>query len=160
MSMPDGMAGVTVACPHCKQPFKLPDIAPAEFANLTGGAPRPRVKTSAGSNPLIWVFIALPIIGVVLAVLVLSKGSRWAKSLDKGRLLSLYDGINNGMDADEAEKRIRAFMDEIPGELKGFEAGNDDDTTIQRIFEKGSVRIVLFVNRGNNQVITKTKSGF
>ena len=162
MSMPPDMAGMTVACAHCKQPFQIPEIAPAVFAEQIPEGPRRRsAGRPPGSNPWVWLAIGLPCAGVLIALLFVWRGSGLTKSLEKGQLVTLYQEIKNGMTAEEAEKRVQALLAKVPGQLKEpYETGEEDEQTYQKVFEKGKVRIVLFLNRVTNQVVNKHKDGF
>jgi len=161
MSVPPGMEGMTVACAHCKRPFQVPDIAPSVFAQQIPEGPRRRsVGRPPGSNPWIWLAIGLPCAGILVALLFVWRGSGLTKSLEKGQLITMYEEITNGLPAEEAEKRVRALLAKVPGELKEREDGEEDEPNFQKVFEKGQVKIILFINRGSNQVVQKVKLGF
>jgi len=159
MNVPPGMDGMTVACAHCKRPFQVPDIAPSVFSQQIPDGPRRRsVGRSPGSNPWIWLAIGLPCAGVLIALLFVWKGSD--RDLKQGQLLQLYQDIKPGMESEDAEKRVRALMAKVNGDLKVEEPEEDDTQQFQKIFEKGNVRIILFINRGTNKLVHSKKFGF
>jgi hypothetical protein len=168
MNLPGHLAGMTVACPHCKKPFQVPSMSPQAEAVLNPeefNAPRPRrsLDSGPGMSRWLWIILGTACAGALIAVIAFLPSRGGMKDdLKKARVKQLYERIKQGTRGSDAIKYAKEVMAELPGdsgELK-YDEPSEEDGKFLHVFEKGPYRIIISINATTDQVVLYDKKGF